>query len=73
MDQATMATESQVSIVVADSHAILRAALRELLSTIPGFRVVGEAGDGREAVKLTRQLRPDGRVLLDWFSGRDRP
>ena len=62
MDQVTMATEPQVSIVIADSHAILRAALRELLTSIPGFRVGGEAADGREAAKLTRQRRPD--VLL---------
>jgi len=58
-----MASEPRVTIVIADSHAILRAALRRLLTSIPGFRVTGEAVDGREAVKLTRQLHPDVLVL----------
>lgn len=51
-----------ITIVLADDHAIVRQGLRALLSAQPGLQVIGEAGDGREAVELVQQLRP--RVLL---------
>jgi len=57
-----MSNESLVRIVIADGHAISRAALRTLLDAQPGFRVVGDAADGGEAVRLARQLRPE--ILL---------
>lgn len=57
-----MSSESLVRIVIADGHAISRAALRTLLDSQPGFRVVGDAADGGEAVRLARQLRPE--ILL---------
>jgi two-component system nitrate/nitrite response regulator NarL len=53
-----------VRIVVADDHTLLREAICELLGLEPGFEVVGEGGDGEEAVELAARLRPDI-VLLD--------
>lgn len=54
----------ETRILLADDHAILRAGLRLLIDKQPGLTVVGEAGDGREALAQTRALQPD-LILLD--------
>jgi two-component system nitrate/nitrite response regulator NarL len=53
-----------VRILIADDHPIFRDGLRRLLELEPTFRVIGEAADGAEAVKLVCQLKPDV-LLLD--------
>jgi DNA-binding NarL/FixJ family response regulator len=45
-------------IVIAEDHTILREGLRALLSSNPEFEVVGEAQDGREAVRCVEKLKP---------------
>ncbi len=49
---------SPVRILIADDHAIIRSGLRALLSHEPGFEVVAEAADGREAVELAERELP---------------
>ena len=56
--------ENRLRIVLADDHTILREGLRALLSTNADFEVVGEAEDGREAVRCVEKLEPD-LLLMD--------
>ncbi|MBW6438857.1 response regulator transcription factor [Actinoplanes hulinensis] len=53
-----------ISVLLADDHALMRESFRALLDATPGLTPVGEAGNGVEAVRLARQLRPDV-VLMD--------
>jgi len=47
-----------IRVLLADDHAIMRHGLRALLGAQPDIQVVGEAGDGAEAVRLTNELHP---------------
>ena len=53
-----------ISVVIADDHGVLRAALRALLKGEPDMEVIGEAADGQETVKRTQELKPQV-LLLD--------
>jgi len=56
--------ENKLSIVLADDHTILREGLRALLTADSNFEIVGEARDGREAVRCVEKLGPD-LLLMD--------
>jgi len=53
-----------IDIVIADDHAILREGVRKLLECEPGMRVVGEAADGEETIRVVSQIKPQV-LLLD--------
>jgi DNA-binding NarL/FixJ family response regulator len=55
---------SQIRIVLADDHTIIRSGLRLLLEQQPDFKVVAEASDGRQAVQLVSKHHPNV-VILD--------
>ncbi len=56
-------TGARVRIVVADDHPLFREAVVRAVRERPEFELVGEAGDGREALDAIRELRPDVAVV----------
>lgn len=60
----TMTEEcSDVRILLVDDHQLVRLGFRLLLDAQPGLAVVGEAGDGAEALRLVGQTAPDVVVM----------
>jgi DNA-binding NarL/FixJ family response regulator len=55
--------KKKIRILLADDHNIMRRGLRLLLERQPGFEVVGEAADGRQAVERAEATKPDVAVL----------
>ncbi len=53
-----------IRILISDDHPVVRAGLSGMISAEPGFEVIGEAGNGKEAIALTGELKPDV-VLMD--------
>jgi DNA-binding NarL/FixJ family response regulator len=63
-----------VKIIIADDHKIMRDGLRNMLDKESGMEVVAEAKNGREAVRLAEQLRPDILIMditMDDLNGMD--
>ncbi|MBI3281235.1 MAG: response regulator transcription factor [Acidobacteria bacterium] len=54
-----------ITVLLADDHALVRKGFRRLLEDEEDIRVVGEAGDGAQAVELAKTLRPDV-VVMDY-------
>jgi len=57
-------TKKKTTVLVCDDHAVFREGVKQILSSQPDIDVVGEAGNGLEAVQLARRLRPEV-VLMD--------
>ncbi|MGW3568239.1 response regulator transcription factor [Streptomyces sp. NPDC000941] len=60
-----------IRVLLADDQPLVRAALRMVITDTPGVEVVGEAGDGAEAVRLTGELAPDVVVMDIRMPGMD--
>src|SRR4051794_22923780 len=54
----------RVKVLIVDDHAIVREGLKAVLQIDPRLEVVGEASNGKQAIQLTRSLKPDV-VLID--------
>lgn len=59
-----MTAENKITILLVDDHALVRRGFRRMLEDEADLTVAGEAGDGEEAVKLARELKPQV-VLMD--------
>ena len=59
-----MAKTSSIRVMLVDDHAVVRSGLKAFLMVFDDLELVGEAGSGREAVRLCEQIQPDV-VLMD--------
>src|SRR4051812_21826155 len=60
-----------ITVVIVDDHPVVRRGLRALIDSFDDFEVVGEAGDGEEAVREVLLLRPDVVVMDVMMPGVD--
>ncbi|NHQ93223.1 response regulator transcription factor [Janthinobacterium lividum] len=60
----TPPADAPITLLIADDHPLILAGLASLIASLPGLRLLGQAGTGLAAVELYRQLRPDV-VLMD--------
>jgi two-component system invasion response regulator UvrY len=60
----TAAYRQKLSVLIVDDHVMLRRGVASLLAEMPDMRLVGEAANGEEALRLARELAPDV-VLMD--------
>jgi DNA-binding NarL/FixJ family response regulator len=56
-------SEKPVRVLLADDHKLVRAGFRAMLTTLGNVEIVGETGDGREALELIRRHQPDVALL----------
>ena len=55
--------EHKITVLLVDDHSLVRRGFRRMLEDDPGISVVGEAGDGIEAVRLACELQPNVVVM----------
>ncbi len=55
---------NKIRVLIVDDHPVVRAGMEGILAAQEDFEVVGEAADGREAIRLNKQLKPDV-ILMD--------
>jgi len=66
-----MACVTKLRILIVDDHPFVREGLKRLFHEQPDMLVVGEAGDGREALRLAKERLPDVAVVDIWMPGLD--
>ena len=59
-----MTESGSIRVIIVDDHTVVRSGLRAVLDVSEGIELVGEAGDGEEAVKICESLQPDV-ILMD--------
>ena len=64
MDTTILPADAPITLLIADDHPLILAGLASLIESLPGLRLLGQAGTGQAAVQLYRELRPDV-VLMD--------
>jgi DNA-binding NarL/FixJ family response regulator len=53
----------EITILIVDDHPLLRRGVRDVIAEHPRFRIVGEASDGEDAMRLVVSLKPDVAIL----------
>ena len=53
-----MPMTKKITVLLVDDHGLVRRGFRRMLEDEPDMQVVGEAGDGEEAIRLAQELRP---------------
>ncbi|MFC1989885.1 response regulator [Chloroflexota bacterium] len=56
-------SSDKIRVIIADDHVLLREGTRQLLEKEADLEIVGEAGDGEEAVELVRKMKPDVAIV----------